>query len=652
MKSKKLKGVLYAFLPIIIVFVLYFVLVGANFSSSIYTLPEKDDGYEITAYDVKINVDENGKYNVNETITANFTEKSHGIKRWLQRYQNASYVNTKGKLVSKDYRVKISNFQSPQYFDHDTSGDYVLYYLGSMSERVLGEHTYTLSYTLDTGDDRESSMDMLYFNIIGTGWDTNISNVTFSIELPKAVEGDVKFYVGEYGGMAGTERVSYTFVGETKIVGSVSNLDYGEAVTVFKALDNGYFKYARNYGWDIAFLVAFLVSISMLVVFFVKDRRKSPIVEVVEFAPPEGLTPTDVGYLNDFEVTGDDLSALIVYWASNGYVNIIEKENGKKKKIFIRKVSDLPAESKKHERILFDDLFRSAEIIETDKISSYLSLDTGYKCVKSVENEHKNKIKASVDNKYDSFISMFAVFVVLFALKDIYASCLYGVTMMIRIAISIIPAFGMLLYAWAMQYRKKKSKKFVLIMSVVSGVLIFAPILALSCLAYANGDLLLSRFYIYILPIMMIFVCPRLENLTEAGREAVGRIWGLKNYIKTAEKDKIEMLVKDDPSLFYKVLPYAYVLGVTEVYMNKFKDVKIVQPDWYQTSASDHFTMMHIWVLNDSMHNVSTNVSRTMIQNSINKITSSGGSGHSGGWSSGGGGFSGGGFGGGGGGRW
>lgn len=651
MKSKKLKGVLYAFLPIIIVFVLYFVLVGANFSSSIYTLPEKDDGYEITAYDVKINVDENGKYNVNETITANFTEKSHGIKRWLQRYQKASYVNTKGKLVSKDYRVKISNFQSAQYFDHDVRGDYVLYYLGSMSERVLGEHTYTLSYTLDTGDDRESSMDMLYFNVIGTGWDTNISNITFSIELPKAVDGDVKFYVGEYGGTAGADRVSYSFVDGTKIVGSVSYLDYGEAVTVFKALDNGYFKYSRNYFWDIAFLVAFLVSISMLVVFFVKDRRKSPIVEVVEFAPTEGLTPTDVGYLNDFEVTGDDLSALLVYWASNGYVNIIEKEDGKKKKIFIRKVSDLPAESKKHEKILFDDLFRSEEIIETDKISSYLSLDTGYKCVQSVESEHKNKIKASVDNKYDSFISVFSIFVVLFALKDIYASCLYGVTMMIRIAISIIPAFGMLLYAWTMQYRKKKSKRFVLIMSIVSAALIFAPILLLSCLAYANGDLLLSRFYIYILPIMMIFVCPRLENFTEAGREAVGRIWGLKNYIETAEKDKIEMLVKDDPSLFYKVLPYAYVLGVTEIYMNKFKDVKIVQPDWYQTSASDHFTITHIWILNDSMHNVSTNVSRTMMQNSINKITSSGGSGHSGGWSSGGG-FSGGGFGGGGGGRW
>ena len=652
MKSKKLKGVLYAFLPIIIVFVLYFFIAGPSFSSSAYYLPEKDDGYEITSYDVNVKIDENGKYHIEETIEANFFEPSHGIMRWLQRYQNASYINTEGKFVSKNYRVSVSDFKSSQYVDSEIQNNYAVYYLGSTTKHVTGAQTYHLSYTLDTGDDRDESMDMIYFNIIGTGWDTSISNVTFSIELPKAVDGDIKFYVGKYGKTSGADRVTYSFVDGTKITGSVSSLDYGEAVTIFKSVENGYFKYERNITWDIAMLVAFAITLCLLSIFFVKNRRKSPIVEVVEFAPPEGLSPTEAGYLNDLEVTGDDLSALLVYWASKGIVNIIEKEKGKKKQVFVRKVLVLPPESKKHEKILFNDLFKNDEIIDIENISSNLSLDTGYKCVQSVENEHKDKIKPKVDDKFGSFVSVFAVLNVLFALKDIYASCVIGFALIGRLLLSILPAVGIFLYTWTMQYRMKKSKTVVKILTIVSALLIFAPMIVLACLAYGKADFLLFRIYMYILPIFMMFVCPRLENLTDSGRAVIGRIWGLKHYIETAEKDRLEMLVKDDPSLFYKVLPYAYVLGVTDVYMKKFEDIDIIQPDWYQTSSTDHFTFTHIWLLNSSINNVSTNMTRAMIQNSVNKISSSGSGRSGGGWSSGGGGFSGGGFGGGGGGRW
>ena len=652
MKSKKLKGVLYAFLPIIILFVLYFFIAGPSFSSSVYYLPEKDDGYEITSYDVNAKIDENGRYHIEETIEANFFEPSHGILRWLQRYQTASYINTKGKFVSQNYRVQVSDFKSSQYVDSDVQNDYVVYYLGSSAKYVTGVQTYHLSYVFDISDDRDDSMDMIYFNIIGTGWNTKISNITFSIELPKVVDDNIKFYVGKYGETNGADRVSYSFVDGTKITGSVASLDYGEAVTIFKSVENGYFKYEHSIILDLVMFVAFVIALCLFAVFFVKNRRKSPIVEVVEFAPPEGISPTDAGYLNDLEVTGDDLSALLVYWASKGIVNVIEKEKGKKKQIFIQKIADLPEGSKEHEKILFKDLFKKQEIIDVEDISSNLSLETGYKCVKSVENDHKDKIKPSVDDKFVSFISIFVIFVVAFALKDIYVSCITGFAVIGRVLLAILPAVGMFLYTWAMQYRMKKSKKVLRILMAISGLLIFAPMVTLACVAYGKADFLLFRFYMYILPIFMIIVLPKLENLTDSGRAVIGRIWGLKHYIETAEKDRLEMLVKDDPSLFYKVLPYAYVLGVTDVYMKKFEDIEIIQPDWYQTASTDHFTFTHIWLLNSSINNVSTNMTRAMIQNSVNKISSSG-SGHSGGgWSSGGGGFSGGGFGGGGGGRW
>lgn len=54
----------------------------------------------------------------------------------------------------------------------------------------------------------------------------------------------------------------------------------------------------------------------------------------------------------------------------------------------------------------------------------------------------------------------------------------------------------------------------------------------------------------------------------------LGRILGLKKYIELAEKDKMEALVEEDPKLYYKVLPYAYVLNVSDEWIDKLNFVK------------------------------------------------------------------------------
>ena len=119
-----------------------------------------------------------------------------------------------------------------------------------------------------------------------------------------------------------------------------------------------------------------------------------------------------------------------------------------------------------------------------------------------------------------------------------------------------------------------------------------------------------------------------------------------------AEKDKLEMLVKDNPELFYQVLPYAYVLGVSDVYIEKFKDIPIVEPNWYTTDADVVSVWWHVSLLNSTMNGISNIITSSMIAKNASNIASSVLSGiSSGGGHGGGGGFSGGGFGGGGGGR-
>jgi uncharacterized membrane protein len=130
----------------------------------------------------------------------------------------------------------------------------------------------------------------------------------------------------------------------------------------------------------------------------------------------------------------------------------------------------------------------------------------------------------------------------------------------------------------------------------------------------------------------------------------LGQIRGLKNYITVAEKDKMEMFVRENPTLFYDVLPYAYVLGVSDVYMKKFENVNIVQPEWYHTDSS----WTKVIVIDHCLHHFSMSMNKNLSMHTASQIgkTASTVGRISGGGHSGGGGFSGGGHGGGGGGRW
>jgi uncharacterized membrane protein len=97
--------------------------------------------------------------------------------------------------------------------------------------------------------------------------------------------------------------------------------------------------------------------------------------------------------------------------------------------------------------------------------------------------------------------------------------------------------------------------------------------------------------------------------------------------------------VNDNPEYFYNILPYAYVLGVSDKWIKNFEGITLKQPDWYYGPSFTSMTMYHF------MHHA-----MPMAQQVMTAKPNSNGSGGS--FGGGGGGFAGGGFGGGGGGSW
>lgn len=649
----------YVSIIIVVLLVLCFALVPTflnGLNSDVY-LPEEDNGYEITAYDVNIDVNKDGSFDIKEKIDVHFNAgDSHGIYRWLPLIQNSTYRNAKGKLVKKNFRAKVSNVVYDHYASSENtymvdrysdSGTYFMQMGSNFYVDAGSDRTYAFSYTYDYENDRDKSMDMLYYNIVGTGWDTKISNLTFSIKFPKELPSDgVEFYVGKYGESAtNSDRVEFTFDGRT-ISGRVEHLDYAEAVTVFKAIEQGYFNYPNSHFYDAGILVLAVFVLLLALILFLRKRKKQPIVEVVEFKAPEGITPAEAGLINDGKLTGDDLSSLIVYWASKGFVRLKQEENGHVSIMKVAKPEQLEGKMKEHEKILFDDLFRGdVEVVDAKNLD--LSADTGLKCKKSVERATDDCFDKKSDNSFVGIMILASFVFVLFAIKNIIQSVLTGLSMSLQILFTILIVVGICLLPTLFKYKDKCKKKKFITLLILDMLAIFVPIILQIIFTEAFCDAFGARFYLTIIPVLLVLIYPSLERYTEKGREILGRIRGLKNYILVAEKDKMEMLVNDNPDLFYEVLPYAYVLGVSDVFMKKFEDVEIVQP-------SNNPTLFDRWVsfviINDCINAVSVSVEKNITAALATKTGKIVGNiaGHIGG----GGGFSGGGHGGGGGGRW
>ena len=120
----------------------------------------------------------------------------------------------------------------------------------------------------------------------------------------------------------------------------------------------------------------------------------------------------------------------------------------------------------------------------------------------------------------------------------------------------------------------------------------------------------------------------------------LGKIKGFKNFLNTVEKDKLEAMVLENPTYFYDILPYTYVLGISNTWIKEFEAISVSQPDWYDSPNS-----FDIFMFNSFINSTMSSAESVMASSpSSSSSSSSGGSS--------GGGFSGGGSGGGGGGSW
>jgi uncharacterized membrane protein YgcG len=154
--------------------------------------------------------------------------------------------------------------------------------------------------------------------------------------------------------------------------------------------------------------------------------------------------------------------------------------------------------------------------------------------------------------------------------------------------------------------------------TMVLPALLAAP---LSLAAYAIG-------LVCVFVIVMLFKA--MPKRTAYGNEILGKIKGFRTFLEMAEKPRLERLVMQDPEYFYSILPYAYVLDVSDKWIEQFETIVLQSPDWYEGSTAFSVASFGSF-MNSTMATASTSMSAGSSSGSSGGGSSGGGSGGGGG---------------------
>ena len=665
-----------------------FMIIGAIFSGIVSIFDDNDDenmhladGFDISAYNVVLDVNEDNTIEVTENLTVNFTSNyRHGIYKFTPQW--LEYTGKDGETIKR--KSTVTNYRAVgDEYTVDSVKKKKRIKIGSADEYVsAGEKTYVIKYTYDMGKDPYKGFDELIFHAYGDYWGTEIKNASIQVNMPKNIGGTtVNFFLDKYRETNANEFVDY-YVNGNSIYASFNQEKYLEyqkkdycsyewrideygncempeymenelvrSLTIDVELPEGYFVGGSwNYGWGsfIICLITFAITVWNFIRWkkFGKDFPNK--VETVEFYPPENFSSAEIGYIYGRQTNKKLTISLIVQLASKGYIKIDEIEKNKKKEIQITNLMIRPVE-----QLSFDDLVPDRVIkVKKLKLADPTMLDKSeltmmtYLFKKSDEKELKTNLEKFLavrdslvqkgfieivsDNENSRFEELNKRKVEYEASKkqyeidkDNYNNKIGKMPSLTNLELTV--------------YNRLFEKENVIILSehktfykafddvekqlkgslkdliddknatkkMIQSIFISIGVLFLYLISYCLvEDMDPSWKIIYWMSFACIFINVYftfiMKRKTEYGETVIAKVKGFKNFLETAEKEKLEALVLENPNYFYSILPYTYVLNISKKWMEKFENIPIPEMDMgtYDFNSFNSFNNLY----NDVYH--------------------------------------------------
>lgn len=540
-----------------------------------------DEGWVIERLNIRLDIQRDGTIDAREAIDVDFRGlERHGI------YRDLTYRFTYDAEHNRQYEFRLAGVTDSngrrQEVRSTTEGALRRFRIGDPDRTVSGKETYRIEYRIGGALNGFPDHDELYWNATGR-WPVRIDTATIVVSAPDGAIQRVQCFQGAGGA---TEPCAARFTADQATFSATRALESDEQITIVLGLRKGVVPephpllvarardvtrfFDRTPGLLTGSFVLLALTVGGLGTLWWRtgrDRRyvslyylshdpreeRVPLLGTdpiaVEFEPPDGMRPGQMGLLFDERADTLDVTATIIDLAVRGYLKITEIPKTGWFGSTDWQIDRLkPADEKllEYERIVLSGLFDSKE---TRKLS-----------------ELKNKF-------YDDLSK---------AKKALYADAI----------------------------RRKwfpRNPNTVRTIWRVVGLMAIPGGVVLTIMLGARWGAGLLGLPIVLGGLLVAVAAGAMPRRSAAGREAMRRALGFAKYIKTAEQH--QQAFAERANIFTAYLPYAIAMKCVDKWANAFKDIDLQEATrgWYAGT-----TAFNASTFSSSVGSFSSSVSSTI----------------------------------------
>ncbi|PIS15790.1 hypothetical protein COT62_01825 [Candidatus Roizmanbacteria bacterium CG09_land_8_20_14_0_10_41_9] len=145
---------------------------------------QTSEGERIRSFGSDIAIHKDGTIEVKETIQYDFsTLQKHGIYRQIPTVKK----NKDGKRYRLDLKISsVTDEDGVAYaYTKSTVGDDIKIRIGDANKTISGEHTYVITYKVGGALTYYSDHDEFYWNVNGTDWTVPVNSIEAAVTLPE-----------------------------------------------------------------------------------------------------------------------------------------------------------------------------------------------------------------------------------------------------------------------------------------------------------------------------------------------------------------------------------------------------------------------------------------------------------------------------------
>lgn len=333
----------------------------------------------------------------------------------------------------------------------------------------------------------------------------------------------------------------------------------------------------KNIKQDVSFIIILLSTLGCILLWFLYGKD-APIIPVVNFYPPKGMSVLDIELAYNENATTKGIIGTIINLAYRGYLEIITQ----KEDILFKKLKDYDGTDKDEEKI-FKSIFSSGKDTVSDKGLKKTHFGNKIETMITYKNSEVDKIyENNSANTVPHKIMLYLLLAITLVMSYAYASFDFMQYAKGLIASGVFGLVVWFLYECATT-TKHKNLYAILLYTIVLlpafGIsLIFFEVMSFVypvCLASAVGG-------------VISFICfYHMHRRNKEYTRLQGELEGLKKFIKTAEAEKLKTLVEENPQYFYSVLPFAYIFNLSDKWIKQFEKLTEFNVEWNSGSTFD-----------------------------------------------------------------